>query len=748
MEREVIYRDRQELTAEDNNNSQAWGAEAQNHLVTDAITPEKQFVGLTVTQRSATEIEVATGRLYTGPDGKVFALTSAKVISVFAHLPVQDERWLAVSVYGQEEETDVQPRDFLVDLETGQTEPDNVAMERRRVVVTHIATGLESPTPEKPEPPTGYTLIGYVRMNDSGIQEIALPEAFKLPNLHKVEQRVKTVEGWQLAAEPRIASIMSDIAGLGDAMARKATIEQALQLALDMANVKERLEIPDDYKFYGSDHFLSDDESDTDAVGYDARLDEGVRPPLAATDTVSLALLNPVDPAAKVSADGLLLPAYTETARLRMETQEGDITINQYQYQDTQAVQRTVSRQRIQYGVSRTVCVNSSFWNSGRYDATSGIFRVDGEAWEVHPDDRANAALHRGQIRLREFWFSTYTESYWDHITTTHTVQGSILAQTVLMAQTGWMTSIELYFTHVDPAGGMTLLITDASLGQPDLNKAIARVTLAANALNSGWCKISLPTPTFVEAGKRYAIVLVTGSQHKVGYTKGTEYTQGVLLYAQDNDYFNQAADRDLMIRLNFARFSTPRAQIQMQPLQLAGGIADLDMIYDAITPDGTALQWEYQVAGNWYPIASNTAENLDTLPALLPIRAVFIGTTDLMPTLRLTGSQIIVGRPGTAFTHFSTTRNLSTASDDIRVRLLLENFDDTYHTVDCDLIIGGSPVNATSSKDEIVDTKSFWREYTFSLGSTTSAYEIKITGSTNDWRKAWHVAERYDLAL
>ncbi|PIQ25430.1 hypothetical protein COW20_15325 [bacterium (Candidatus Blackallbacteria) CG13_big_fil_rev_8_21_14_2_50_49_14] len=748
MEKQVIYRDRQELQAADLLNTQTWLDEGQQHLLMDAVTSERQFIGLTTTARTATELDIAQGRLYDGTTGKVYFLAATQTVSVFSMLPLQDQKWLAVSVYGQEEDTDIQPRDFLIDLQTGQTQPEAVAMQKRRVVISHIAQGLESPTPEKPSPPTGYTLIAHVRLSPSGIQEVILASTFNLPNLQDLSTRMKTAEGWITSAEPRIAHIISDIAGLGEAVAARATIQQALQLAMDMARVKERLEIPDAYVFYGADHFLNEDESDTGAVGYSARLQEGVRPVIAAQDTVSFSLLNPVDPAAKLSTDNFLLPAYNEITRLRMETQVGELTINQYQYQTTSMIQRTMSRERIQYGETRTLCTNSGFWRSGIYDPMTGIYRINGETWTVDPAYRQNMILQVGQVRATQFWYTTYAETYWDAITSTHTVQGSILAQTVLMAQTGWMTSIDVYFTSVDTAGGLTLILTDASQGQPDLNHGIAKLDLAANALSAGWTRITFPRPVFVESGRRYAIVLVSGAQHRVGFTQGTDYTQGVLMYAQDGAYFNEAADRDLMLRLQFAQFTTPRSVIQMQPLQLAGGIGDLDLLYEGVTPDGTQIFWEYQVGGIWYPIKAGTAENIATLPALLPVRAVFVGTTDLMPGLQLSTSQVIVSRIGTSFTHYSTARALGSPSSHVIVRLLLEDFDPLVHTAGCQLVIGGTPVAATSSRDEIVDTRSRWREYDFTLGAPTSAYSIEITGSTTSWRQSWHVAERYDLAL
>lgn len=749
MEKQVLYRDRQELQAADLNNTQSWADEAQRHLVSDAITPERQFVGLTVTARSATEIEVAPGRLYDGLSGKVFSIESAQVHSVFAMLPLQDQKWLAISAFGQEEDTDIQPRDFLIDLQTREVEPEAVAMQRRRVAVVHIAQGLESPTPERPEPPTGYTLLAHVRLSATGVQEVVLATSRKLPNLFAVEQRLRAAEGWITSAEPRIAHIMSDIAGLASDLSTRASLEHVAQLGIDMAKIKERMEIPDDYVFYGADHYLDARESDTAHPAYSAEAFEGIRPPVMASQTGELALLNPMDPEARVSAAGLLLPAFDEITRLRMETIAGEITINQYQYQTFNAVQRTISRERVRYGETLTYCTNSSFWRSGVYDPVTGILRRGNETWQVAPEDRA-AALGHALVRVTRVWIDRWEEPYWDVVTETHTVQGSVLAQTVLMAQTGWLTSLEVFVTSADPSGGLTVLVTEAALGQPDVAKVLARATLAPGVVTAGWLKVTLPDPLLVEAGKRYAIVLASGAAHRVGFANGTEYTQGLLMYAQDGAYFTAAAERDLMLRLNFARFASPRAVVQMQPLQLAGGMQELDMLYESATPAGCSLVWEYQTGGLWRPVTVNNPPQFGGA-ALVPLRAVFIGTSDLMPAIRPGTAQVTVRRRGTAFTHISTPRTLATASSNIRVRLLLEDFDPSApasHTVNCQLIVGANTINPSSTRDEIVDGRSRWREFRFSPGTPATSYRIRIDGAGVTGQYPWHVAERYDLAL
>lgn len=750
MEKSVLYRDRQELQAADLDNTQRWADDALSHVVRDAISNDRHFTGMAVSSNSATELSIEPGRLYDGSTGKVYASESTQLKSVFSMLPLQDEKWLAVSLIGQEVDTNMEPRDFLIDLQSREVEPQTVAMQRARVAEVHIAQGLESPTPERPEPPTGYTLIAHVRLNSSGIQEIVLATARRLPNLQQVAGRINALEGWITTAEPRIAHIQSDISALADSVARRPTLEHTMQLAMDMARVKERLEMPDDYVFYGADHYLDDRETDTTPVDYSALLQEGVRCTPGAATTTALAIDNPLDGAASLSEGGFLLPAYTEQVRLRMENRAGELTINQYQYQTIETTQRTMTRTRIRYGEVRTVCTNSAFWRSGEYDIATGIFSKNGETFEVADAhgrrDGPGGLTH--WVRITQYWVDEYEEAYWDAAATTHTVQGSILAQTFLSAQTGWHTSAELYFTSVAADGAVTVMLTAVKSGQPDTQKVLASATLSAAGLAAGWQRVPWSRPVFIEAGKRYALVVISGGAHRLGFTEGTEYTQGILMYSQDREYFVEASERDLMLRLNFAKFNSPRAVIQLKALEQAGGIHDLDMLFEGFRPDGTELTFEYRIGSEWYPIEAGNAEALSVSPPLLPMRAVFTGTTDLMPGLQLDGSEVILRQNGTSFRHYSTTRTLATASDTIIVRTLLEDYDASVHTLAVALIVNGNPVNATSQTTDYVDGRSHWLESRFSLGATTTEYAIRLDGNTTDSRRGFHVAERYDFAL
>lgn len=747
MEKQVIYRNRQELQAADLNNTQGWADEALRHVVTDAISAERHFTGLAVSAGSATEITVAAGRLYDGTTGKVYALEDAANHSLFSYLPLANEKWLAISVVGQEEETELEPRDFLVDLQTREVEPQTVAMQSRRTVVVNIAQGLESATPEKPSAPTGYTLLCHVRLSPSGIQELAAADAGELPNLNEIDARLTAAEGWITAAEPRIAHIVSDISGLSAGMAARATMDQTIALALDMAKVKERLEIPDTYVFYGADHYLDETETDDTQVGYAALVDEGVRfPELAAADA-ELSLFNPLDSGASLSADGFLLPAYTEVTRLAVISRAGDVTINGYQYQTVAVTRRYMARERRRCGVARSKSSGWMWWQSGWYDPLTRIFRRSDESWIPDAAYRTRAARYVRHGREQLSWVDRFDRPYWDLNATEHTVQGAVLAQTFLSAQTGWMTSVDLYFTSVAASGSVDVSIVETDNGLPDLNRVLAKVTVAQSALAAGWTNIPWERPTYIESGKRYAVVVASGAAHRVAYAAGTEYTQGGLVYMQDGAFLAESG-RDLCMRLNFARFLSPRAVVQLESLQLAGGIHDLDLLYEGFTPEGCELAFEYQLVGVWYPVREDTVFNLETSPPLLPLRAVFIGTTDVMPGLRLTDSVARMARYDTEFVHYSLERSLASPSANITVRVLLEDFDDMDHTCTVSLVVGGSPVAATSTLTEVVDDRSRWLEANFALGAATSAYTIKIEGTTADPYNVFHVAERYDLAV
>jgi hypothetical protein len=279
------------------------------------------FVGLRVTQHSATEIYGAAGRLWEGVTGLRYAKAEAETISLFSYLPVADQKYLNVSVIGQEVDDLQEPRDYLVDLTSGQTEPKAVYMAKVRNVAILITAGLESSTPQRPDAPTGYLTVAHVLLGTSGILEIEEASNKQLMRLFEVWQQTLANLSWINEAAPKLASILSDLANLAAmirALQAAASADGLVsQLAAEVALIRDKLELPAVYTEYEADNFLVLDESDITNPEYHALVNMGVRFPWAGETEQQLALFNPYDTNVK-DHDGLILPAYTEVARLAL----------------------------------------------------------------------------------------------------------------------------------------------------------------------------------------------------------------------------------------------------------------------------------------------------------------------------------------------------------------------------------------------------------------------------------------------
>lgn len=750
MERSVNFRDRQEEQSADLNNIQAFVAEAMQHLVMDAITGERQFTGLAVTQHSATELAVAIGRLWDGVTGKIYGHNEAEVVSLYSYLPVQDKKYLTVSIIGQEVDTDIQPRDYLVDLQTSQTEPRAVAMEHALQVVLQITAGLESTQPQKPEPPTGYTTIAQVLLDTSGIVSITLAENKKLARLFEVYQTGVEHGNWIALMTPRISTLFTDLATLASRIGAAADLSLVRTLAADLALVKQKLLLPATYAAYDADDFFDASKSDVAADGYRARVDQGLRFPWGGEVEKQLALFNPYDAAIK-NFDGFILPVHTEATRLRTSGLAGTMSLSQYQFQTVQLKQMTRTRVRTKFS---PVEINSV---TGAY--TYKAERIVEEVFEGTVDVDASGTIVDGTYTkengqavdmytyyTRESW----TEPYWAYETESKSVNGVIAAQTIMNSQNGWLLKVGLTFASKAADGVVNMVLCETENGLPNLDRAIGFATVdpAAIKVDGSETLFAFPQPVFLAAGKRLAIVLITGGQHAVNLVDGTSYTNGTLFYSVDGVYFQGDNTKDLMMSLVYAQFTNPRAVVELDSISLENGLCAFDILAPATEVSPAAITYEFQPsgAGTWYPFSAENASRLLGLPALCKMRAVMTGTTDLMPGLGLSGSRIRATRPALTFKHVSKERTLSAASSNIEVTLVLLGFDAAKHQCAVSLLSGGNTYAGTV-KDEIESDGTIRRVVSFTPPAIT-AYKIQIDGTTSTALDCFCVSQRMDVAL
>lgn len=748
MERKVIFRDRQEFQAADANNIEDFTDASLQSILINAISTENKIAGMNVIAKSATEISVSPGKLLVGATGKMYSLDDAMDISLFSYLPVMDKKYVAICGVGSEEEIDIQARDFVVDVAQEITEPREVAMENKRAITLYIVAGVESADPQRPTIPTGYTVRAYILLTGAGIDTIEMNTLVDLPNLNRTSSDVKNLKEWQTQTEPVLSTLSTDVSAIASKLSSIKDHNQAVrEIASDVARLKEIGNLPDSFSSYGADYFLDNDESDVQHENYDAQVDEGVRFPSASTGSANLSLFNQYEPQVfKGETNGFIIPIFEHNKRIGLTGYAGDISISQYQSQSFNFDKGKMGREREKYGPLRVLSSNVLQWRTGKYDHLKQRLLLSGEEATYVPSDDEISLFNR---KLGMF-VDRIIPSYFYNIPSTTTINGSQIAQTFLSAQHGYLTKIGLFFTKRDTNGLVNIHICEVKDGVPDITKCLAELSLAPSLLNlyPVETSVSLPKPIYLTAGKRYALVITTTGDHRLAIVSGSSYLQGTLFYNSDGTYYSGDLTKDIMLNLYFAKFSSSFAQVNLNPISLTGGIADIDLLASIIRPESTELFIQYQLNGQWYPLNPDTALNLNGFPSLLPLRAVFVGSEDVMPAMELSNSVIVYSRPKVAFKHYSTTRTLGSARTDIQVQVLLENFDETPHGCVVTLLVNGTETSADNVSDEVISDGIVRRTASFTFDPGISAYQIIIEGSTTDASNCFVISERIDVAL
>ena len=721
MEKQVIFRDRQELQSADLNAIGQHAGDAIAHLVLDAVSGALKFTGGAVSAKSATEVDVAALRFYNG--GKVYASEQTETLNLFQYLPLVAKKCVAVVVWGEVIDTDVQPRDFLVDLTTGATEPQAVAMARLCKANVNLQPGNESADPQPPVLQTGTLAIALVYLTPAGVERIELQSAARLPTLQGHEQRLFEHEAWRTQAEPRISSIATDLAGLAKKTMSLVGRDTVVELANDVARLKAKVNLPTAYASYESDYYGNTDKTDAAGVGYSAAVRNGLLFPTAGQASVGLALFNPYDAGIKRSAEDLVLPAYTDRARIQTTGYSGDISASQYQVQSQTIRQYTATVWDYTYG-----------WNYNYYNGwwNSWYWNYYGYNWGWYGYYGYRVARQETRYELQ-----TVTTSY----------NGAIIGQTFLVSNAMWLTKVGLQFTQIGASGDVMVAVCETEGGKPDLLKTLTRVTVARGDLKKYPEETAIPVPpVLLEAGKRYALVLITQGDHRLATVSGNDYTQGTLFFGTDGDYFTGDLTKDLMFTLYAAQFAQPRVEVVLQSVSLAGGISDINIAAPQIVPDGCELRYEIQVGGKWYPLG-DAAMRLSTLPDIVPLRLVLLGTSDLAPAFRLAPNAITGSRAATSLAHWSTLRTLAAPSASITVQVVVAQWDAANHTLACEIKSGATTYTpATTVVRDEPDGQAKRFTFTFTPPAI-STYAIKLTGARTAASAPFVVVERTDVA-
>jgi len=751
MERKVIFREGMDNDPSDYTNLQDFAQESLDHIVGDGITSDRRFAGLGTAASSVTEITVQPGRLFSG--GKVYRRADVFTKDFTNALPVVGRKIISLVVFGQDVDTDTRPREFLINEETGESEPQQVAMERARVASVDTVAGEEAADPVPPIIGAGYLEVARIELTPAGISSVTMMISNQLVSTQNLDNRMAVMEAFKARTGPQVQSLAADLAALTKGQAGIVSLDMYGRTLGRVAVLEAKAGVPESAVDSAADFFLDGTSSDLVFAGSNVKVEEGMRFADEAADAVALQIFDALNPKAKI-VGGVMFPAYVEAERLRVGPVSGEVAVSTYSYAVHDMVQKTMSRMRVRYGRRRLVSSSIAWLKNGRYDATTLNFRRDDEAWDIPADKWGRALQNHLFKRNAGFWIDTYEEPYWEEVTTTASVNGTQVAETFLNANDMWLSSIGLTFTALAADGAVTVALCETDRGLPLLDKVIAKTTVDFGDLEVGEVKVPMG-PVFLTGGNRYAIVIMTAADHRLGTVQGSVFPEGTFFYVLDGAYQQGDATRDLAFTLYACQFTAARTVVELNPLSLAGGIADIDILAPAIVPGATQLSYEIQIGGTWHPLAAVADLPLGSGGALSPLlafRAVFTGTPDVMPAVSLTGSRVMLSRGDTALTHVSDIRTLpGVGSDTIRLTMRLEDFVEANHDCTCVLLTGAGYATveaADAVSDVTMEDGTVERTFVFDLAANVTSYRIKTTGALVSALAPFHIAMRKDWTL
>jgi hypothetical protein len=653
MQKRVIGSAFQKVTVEDFNNLGEFTRDSLDTIVGKLLIPDIAFSGFQTVQSGPAEVTVGLGYLFSG--GRVYFndTQGGFRVDLLARVPAATRKIIAITTWGTEQDTQLEPRTFLTDALSRATVARETTTEHWRWANIGAVSGIEGPDPQQPPVPQDVITICWVTMNTTGIESILMNDEGMAPTLREEDNRLNAFDIWRLVIGSILDTLRSDLNALSARINGLAPFGLVRQIAQDTAILKERADLPDTYVSYGYDNFLTPDESDLDHVDWYARIEEGVRFFPEAVENDQLGLFNQFDPLVK-QTDFVLLPYWEEISRIANLGTDEEESVSSRTYVSTTVTQKMMSRTVTRYGPPMTVCTNATqWWDWKKVDLINWTYRLsDTEVFAIvgslAPMGIVDSGTHvdvHNMVRLEMMWTDTITEPYWEYVTQQHTTSGALLAQTFVNAQEGWMTSIDLYFSRVAAAAQVVMYLCETNNGMPSLDRCIAMSVLQPNQM-----KVSpkgddarIPTkftfpPTLLRAG-RYAIVLATGGNHWVWTLTDSNIVAGSLFYSTDGGYFEGYLDKDLAFEIYFAKFARNTTRVMLQPLHLQGGIAAIKINSQCFAPVGTRLFFEFQKNGVWYPLSLTGTPNeedpstlLAGLPAALPFRADFVGSESIQP--------------------------------------------------------------------------------------------------------------------
>jgi hypothetical protein len=501
-EKEVLFEDNMETQAQDFNNLQDWIGTSIDDIVVDAIDAGNAYTGLWISKAAATQVTIAPGRLYWG--GAVYIMEDPIVIdfqTVAGGMPVTQQRQIAIVAWGSTITTDVQPRNFVVDADTGQAQPESVAMTQIRTCNVGPIPGVEAPSPNFPAVPATNLLIGYVLLNPSGVVSIQQSATTQLTNLTNLGNAVGALIAWQSVVNGQIVTLQSSLAALAAQLANYVTLDMFGKLADLVNQIWQIVNRPATFSLDTIDNFFDTSQS---AVGtnvdgaYNALIAEGLRFASGGNTTLSPGLILPsgTDPVLQ-AWDTFVLPK-PSGMRVRMDCSfpgldwlaERILAHNRWTMSPRKL---NWARERFRCGVPFLPAPSAqAFTWTGLLDPVYCNLRFDaGDTWPgvpcntlvKYPTDDWDFPRF-SNLRQLYYWNDYVDVFYWSKAYSTLSYAHNIYGQSFLNSQDGWLGGITVFSMVPAYYQPLTVLILRCDdQGVPDHQQCIGRIDLDAAAI-------------------------------------------------------------------------------------------------------------------------------------------------------------------------------------------------------------------------------------------------------------------------
>lgn len=751
MTRNVLVQDKEYATGETFSGIGRAAREHADAITGGAVAFPSHWSRFTVTiANGGQSVEIAPGELWKGD--AIYSLEDTATIGILDYLPpVGNEKWIAVLAQPSTQTTRNRSAKVRtgVDPENPQPTTQDVIGEEVRLVEFVVQQGVQAApgSAVKPTVPESSCAVVFILLSGAGAQAIEPAVSDKVKSLYDLDGRLTAVEVNVDKLFQRVAGIETDVAALRGEIPDTIRPEIIIQLMGGLARMEQLLGAPANYVARFFDPALTSEQWDEAYADWAADIGEGVKFPRVATIDSQMALLDDASPEIRVK-DGILMPAWTEERLIDVTGAGATKDISQQTHTVRTTKTRTVSRTDISYGPTVKICENTKEYANISNTAYLDNFKTaSGETFENlgktdNPWNQTSEAQNgHSEFRARQVIKRTYNRTYTSTKITNYGVNGSVYGQTFLNSQERIATSLEFNVSRVGSDGDIHVFLCEVNeSGTPDFDTTIVKGLIDYADLSTGWVKCEF-RPTLLEAGRRYAWFVVTTGNHAMRTVNGNKFAQGSLFWSTDGDWSQGSPTEDFQFRLNAAKFETTRLAVEFAPLTLSGGMTEFRFTFAGWEPGGTRLPWEYapQVTGQpdvWYPFSTDDNSPLKDVPETCRIRAVFEGTTDLMPSIQLDSTaRHRAFKRGASLVAVSEEHDFGLSTTTIITETVLDDYDPLIHTVTPELIVGSTTYTAdtvTEIDDDYPEPERLKLRASFTVPSTTAArYRLEVASTS-----------------